>query len=66
MVPAVLRYNRVPASVLIEACNLNNKSDQRALRDPVYRQQFAEAVVDGLVGYFDGREPASAKPGGRR
>ena len=66
MVPAVLRYNRVPASVLIEACNLNNRSDQRSLRDPVFRQQFAEAIVDGLVGYFDGREPGASKAGSRR
>lgn len=66
MVPAVLRYNRVPASVLIEACNLNNKNDQRALRDPVFRQQFAEAVVDGLVGYFDGHDGPGRKASGRR
>ena len=55
MVPAVLRYNRVPAAVLVEACNLNNPEDQRSLRDPVFRQAFAEGVVDGLVAYFDGR-----------
>jgi N-acetylmuramoyl-L-alanine amidase len=60
MVPAVLRYNRVPASVLLEVCNLNNASDRRHLRDPVFRQQVAEAVVDGLVDHYDGREVARA------
>jgi N-acetylmuramoyl-L-alanine amidase len=55
VVPAVLRHNRVPASVLVEAANLNNPDDQRRLRDPAYRQRFAEAVALGLQDYFEGR-----------
>ena len=54
MVPAVLRFNRVPASVLVEVVNLNNGEDQKQLRDPAFRQAFAEAVLDGLLRYFEG------------
>lgn len=52
-VPAVLKYNRVPTSVLLEACNLNNPEDQRNLRDPTFRQRLAGAFLDGLVRFFD-------------
>jgi N-acetylmuramoyl-L-alanine amidase len=55
-VPAVIRLNRVPTAVLFEACNLNNPEDQLALRDPAFRQQLAEALLDGIVAYFDGDE----------
>jgi N-acetylmuramoyl-L-alanine amidase len=61
MVPAVLRFNRVPASVLVEAVNLNNKEDQLRLRDPAFRQAFAESILDGLLRYFDGAEPRSGQ-----
>jgi N-acetylmuramoyl-L-alanine amidase len=57
MVPAVLRFNRVPASVLVEAVNLNNAEDQKQLRDPAFRQAFAEAILAGLERYFDGDAP---------
>ena len=61
MVPAVLRFNRIPASVLVEVVNLNNKNDQLRLRDPAFRQAFAESMVDGLLGYFDGDAPRSGQ-----
>jgi N-acetylmuramoyl-L-alanine amidase len=54
-VPAVLRYNKVPTSLLVEVCNLNNRSDRAALRDPAFRQRFAEAYVEGLVHHFEKR-----------
>jgi len=57
-VPAVLKYNRIPAAVLIETCNLNNQDDRKSLRDPAFRQRLAESVVDGLEQYFDGRATA--------
>ena len=31
-VPAILRYNRIPARVLVEVCNLNNPEDRRLLQ----------------------------------
>ena len=32
--PAILRYNRIPARVLIEVCNLNNPEDRQLLAPP--------------------------------
>jgi N-acetylmuramoyl-L-alanine amidase len=42
-VPAILRYNRIPARVLVEVCNLNNPDDRRLLRTRAYREKVAEA-----------------------
>jgi len=63
-VPAVLRYNRCGAAVLLEACNLNNPDDQRNLRDPSFRQDLADALVSGLEAFFAGAPlaGAAAKP----
>jgi len=51
-VPAVLRYNAVPAKVLLEVCNLANAADRKLLTQKAYREQVARTVVDGLLGYF--------------
>jgi N-acetylmuramoyl-L-alanine amidase len=51
-IPAVLRVSRVPHSVLVEIANLNNSSDRRLLVKTSFRQEFAEAVVDGLMEYY--------------
>ncbi len=51
-VPAVLRYNAVPAKVLLELCNLSNEKDRRLLQTRVQRQKMAQAVVEGLLGYY--------------
>jgi N-acetylmuramoyl-L-alanine amidase len=51
-VPAVLRYNAVPAKVLIELCNLSNDQDRRLLQTRAHRQKMAEAIVEGLLGYY--------------
>ena len=51
-VPAVLKYNAVPAKVLIEVCNLGNADDRRLIRTRAYRQKAAEAIVDGLLAYY--------------
>ena len=47
-VPAVLKYNRIPTRVLIEVCNLNNKSDQDLLRKHSFRQKVADAFVNAV------------------
>jgi len=52
-VPAVLRYNSIPAKMLLEVCNLNNDLDRRLLQTRTYRQHVAEAVVQGLLAYYD-------------
>jgi N-acetylmuramoyl-L-alanine amidase len=51
-VPAVLRYNAVPAKVLLEICNLANDEDRRLLLTRSFREEIAAAVVDGILAYF--------------
>ncbi len=51
-VPAVLRYNEIPAGVLVEVCNLANAEDRRLLLTRRYRQQVAEAIVQGILAYY--------------
>ena len=51
-VPAVLRYNAVPAKVLVEICNLNNAEDRALIQTRDYRQQVAESIADAIVDYY--------------
>jgi N-acetylmuramoyl-L-alanine amidase len=51
-VPAVLRYNSVPAKALLEICNLANDQDRALIQTHTYRQQVAQAVVQGLLAYY--------------
>ena len=55
-VPAILRYNRIPARVLIEVCNLNNPDDRKLLRTRAYREKVAAAITDALVVFYGGGE----------
>lgn len=57
-VPAVLRYNSVPSKVLLEICNLANEQDRRLLQTRTYRQKIAEAIVRGILTYYD-QDPAT-------
>lgn len=51
-VPAVLRYNAIPAKVLLEVCNLANSADRKLLTEKAYREKVADTVVEGLLAYF--------------
>jgi N-acetylmuramoyl-L-alanine amidase len=51
-VPAVLRYNSIPAKILLEVCNLANDEDRKLIQTRAFRQQVAEAVVRGLLAYY--------------
>jgi hypothetical protein len=53
-VPAILRYNRIPARVLVEVCNLNNPDDRKLLVSRSYRDKVAQAIVSGLVEFYGG------------
>jgi len=53
-VPAILRYNRIPARVLIEVCNLNNPEDRKLLVTRGYRDRVAQALVSALVSFYGG------------
>ena len=50
--PAVLRYSKVPTSVLVEIANLNNKHDRRSLLESKTRQQIALAITNSVVANF--------------
>lgn len=61
-VPAVLRYNEIPAKMLLEVCNLANAEDRKLLQTGSFRQRVAEAVVDGIHAYYgDTREPSDVR-----
>lgn len=51
-VPAVLRYNAVPAQVLVEVGNLANPRDRELMQTRGFRQRIAEAIVRGILGYY--------------
>lgn len=51
-VPAVLRFNEIPTKVLIEVVNLNNHDDWKKIKEPFFRDQYAEAYVMALQNYF--------------
>lgn len=60
-VPAVLRYNAVPAKILLEVSNLANAEDRALLQTRSHRQKMAEAVVQGILSYY--APSKAAKPG---
>lgn len=65
-VPAVLRYNTVPAKMLLEVCNLANDEDRRLVQTRSYRQKVSEAVVKGLLAYYgEDEEPAGPVAAGK-
>jgi N-acetylmuramoyl-L-alanine amidase len=51
-VPAVLRFNEVPAKVLVEVCNLGNGTDRRLIQTRAFREEVARSVVEGLLAYY--------------
>jgi N-acetylmuramoyl-L-alanine amidase len=69
-VPAILRYNRIPARVLVEVCNLNNPEDRRLLRTRAYRETVAQALVNAIVDFYggaaEGRQKGKYQAAGKR
>ncbi len=59
--PAVIRTSVVPQSLLLEVVNLNNPQDAALMKDPVFRQKAAAAVVDALRAAYKA-EPGSGGP----
>lgn len=55
-VPAVLRFNEVPARVLVEVCNLANPEDRRLIQTQVFREKVARAIVRGIRSYYSSSE----------
>jgi len=51
-VPAVIRFNAIPSKVLVEVCNLANTKDRKLIQTQEFRQQVAESIVRGILGYY--------------
>jgi N-acetylmuramoyl-L-alanine amidase len=49
--PAVLRYSRVPVSVLVEVANLNNNEDRREMLRAGARQRVAQGLAAAVETY---------------
>ena len=66
-VPAILRYNRIPARVLVEVCNLNNPEDRKLLVTRGFRDKVARSLVWALVEFYggEGRGNDRRSTGGR-
>jgi N-acetylmuramoyl-L-alanine amidase len=56
---AVLKAPDIP-SILIETAFISNPDEERKLRDPAYQDKLAEAITDGIRGYFR-KNPALAR-----
>jgi N-acetylmuramoyl-L-alanine amidase len=54
-VPAIIRHNVVPTRTLLEVCNLGNRRDRELIKTRRYRQQLAQAIYDGIVGFYEER-----------
>jgi N-acetylmuramoyl-L-alanine amidase len=52
MVPAVLRTNVATTKVLIEIVNLQNEEDAALLKNPDYRELFAESVLRAIRAHY--------------
>lgn len=50
--PAILRYSKVPTSVLVEVANLTNTQDRRAILKSKNRQKIAESLVQSIDNHF--------------
>jgi len=51
-VPAVIRYNAAATKVLVEVANLTNEDDVENLKDPAFRERYAEAVVNAVKAFY--------------
>jgi len=51
-VPAVIRHNQVPTRMLLEVVNLNNRRDRELFQTKKHRQQLADAIYRGIVGFY--------------
>ncbi len=50
--PGILRYSKIPTSVLVEVGNLNNYDDRSALLKHEYRQRVASTLVASINRYY--------------
>ena len=58
---AVLKAPDIP-SILVETAFISNPEEEKRLRDTTYQDKMAEAIADGIRGYFK-KNPALARLG---
>ena len=51
--PGVLRYSKIPVSVLVEVGNLANPQDRAALLQAEHRQKIARTLLHSIKRYGD-------------
>ena len=51
-VPAIIRYNQVPARLLLEVCNLGNRRDRELLKTRRFRTQLADGIYKGIADFY--------------
>jgi N-acetylmuramoyl-L-alanine amidase len=51
-VPAVIRHCAASTKVLIEVANLNNEEDAENLKNPEFRERYAEALVKAIRAHY--------------
>ncbi len=51
-VPAVIRHCAASTKVLIEVANLNNEEDADNLKNPEFRERYAEALVKAIRAHY--------------
>ena len=61
--PFVVLIGAVMPSVLAEISFVTNKQDGVLLKTPAYRQQIAQALVEGIVNYQQGLKRMNAIAG---
>jgi len=61
-VPAVIRYNQVPTRMLLEVCNLGNRSDRELIKTAKYRQQLAEGIYRGMIDFYATQQQDAPAP----
>ena len=47
--PGIIRYSRVPTSILLEAANLSNSNDLKKIRTRAFRQKLADSIVRTIL-----------------
>ena len=57
---AVLKAPDIP-SVLVEAAFISNPDEERRLRDPRFQNQMADAMLRGIVAYFERNPPLARR-----
>lgn len=51
-VPAVISHSSAATKVLVEVANLANEEDAQALKDPEFRERYAESVLRAIRAYY--------------